>query len=104
MTAQEFYNAFNDHLQKSGRQYYREFYCGITDNIERRLFEEHNVSRDSGFWIYGPADNIEVAREVERHYLDLGMQGNTGGGNEDSIWVYCYLIMQSTKEGSGDGK
>lgn len=99
MTAQGLYNAIDEHLKKSNRQYYREFYCGITDNIERRLFGEHNVSKENGFWIYGPADDINVAREVEKHYLDLGMQGNTGGGNEDSIWVYCYLVMQYTKEG-----
>ena len=99
MTAQELYNAIDEHLKKSNRQYYREFYCGITDDVERRLFEEHNVSKENGFWIYGPADDIEVAREVEKHYLNLGMQGSTGGGNEDSIWFYCYLVMQYTKEG-----
>lgn len=37
--------AFDEHIQKSMRQYYREFYCGITDNVEGRLFNEHNVSK-----------------------------------------------------------
>ena len=92
--------AFNDHLKKSLRQYYREFYCGITDNIERRLFNEHNVSQKDGFWIYAQADSVDDAREIGKHYLSLGMQGDTGGGNENSVWVYCYLIMQYTKEGS----
>lgn len=94
--------AFDEHIQKSMRQYYREFYCGITDNVEGRLFNEHNVSKDSGFWIYAPADSVEDAREIEQHFLDLGMQGDTGGGNKNSIWVYCYLIMQYTKEGSNE--
>lgn len=99
MTAQELYSAIDEHLGKSKRQYYREFYCGITDDVNRRLFHEHNVSEENGFWIYGPADNINVAREVEKHYLDLGMQGSGGGGTDQSIWVYCYLVMQYTKEG-----
>lgn len=94
--------AFDEHIQKSQRQYYREFYCGITDDIERRLFTEHNVSKENGFWIYAPAENVEEAREIEKHYLKLGMQGDTGGGNKNSIWVYCYLIMQYTKEGSNE--
>lgn len=99
MTKEELYKSFDKYIQKANRQYYREFYCGITDNIERRLFKEHNVSKDNGVWIYGHADSIDDAREVEKHYLDFGMQGNTGGGNENSLWVYCYLVMQYTKEG-----
>lgn len=35
----------NSHLQKSKKQYYSDFYIGITNDIERRLFEEHKVSK-----------------------------------------------------------
>lgn len=99
MKKEDIYKAFDAHLKKVGKLYYREFYCGITDDVERRLFKEHNVSKDDGTWIYGPADSVDEAREIEKHYLDFGMQGDTGGGNEKSIYVYCYLIMQYTKEG-----
>lgn len=102
MTKEDLYKAIDEHIAKSGRQYYREFYFGITDDVNRRLFSEHNVSKDRDNWIYGPADSVEDAREIEKHYLDLGMQGYTGGGNENSLWVYCYLIRQHTKEGSND--
>ena len=34
-------------LEGSGKKYYSEFYIGITNNIERRLFDEHNVSREN---------------------------------------------------------
>jgi len=30
--------------------------------------------------------------------LDKGMQGDTGGGNEDTTYVYCYEISNYTEE------
>ena len=34
------------HLEGSGKKYYSDFYIGITNDVDRRLFDEHNVSRD----------------------------------------------------------
>lgn len=39
---EEIIKDIDNHLQKSGKQYYSDFYVGITNDIERRLFEEHN--------------------------------------------------------------
>lgn len=39
----------NSHLQKSEKQYYSDFYIGITNDIDRRLFGEHNVSKEHGW-------------------------------------------------------
>lgn len=88
----------NSHLQKSKKQYYSDFYIGITNDIERRLFEEHKVSKDYGWGIYRNGDTKAVAQAVEEYYLDKGMQGDTGGGNEDTTYVYCYEITDYTVE------
>ena len=32
-------------LQKGTKQYYSYFYIGITDDVNRRLFTEHNVDK-----------------------------------------------------------
>lgn len=88
----------NSHLQKSKKQYYSDFYIGITNDIERRLFEEHKVSKDYGWWIYRNGDTKAVAQAVEEYYLDKGMQGDTGAGNEDTTYVYCYEITDYTVE------
>lgn len=37
----------NDHLSKSGKRYYSDFYIGITNDVERRMFSEHNVPKES---------------------------------------------------------
>ena len=86
------------HLSLSGKQYYSDFYIGITQNVEQRLFHEHNVSKENSWWIYRTAINDEIARQVERHYLDLGMRGGPGGGDGNSKIVYCYVVTPTTVE------
>lgn len=88
----------NEHLQKSTKKYYSDFYIGITNDIERRLFAEHKVSRQYGWWIYREADSKTVAQAVEEYFLDKGMKGDTGGGDNRSFFVYCYEITNYTIE------
>lgn len=77
---------------------YTGFYIGITNDVERRLFEEHKVSPKNGCWIYIEADSKSIAQDVEEYFLNEGMQGDTGGGNDDSTYVYCYQITSYTVE------
>ena len=58
----------NDHLSKSGKRYYSDFYIGITNDVERRLFKEHNVAKEKTWWIYRTAKDSDIAREVEKHF------------------------------------
>lgn len=95
-TFNEIIQKIDQHLSNSGKSYYNEFYVGITNDPKRRLFEEHGVSKEDSWWIYVKADNAEIARNVEKHYLNEGMRGNDGGGNEDSCYVYCYAVTQTT--------
>ena len=88
----------NEHLQKSEKKFYSNFYVGITNDVERRLFNEHNVSKQRGWWIYRAADSKAIAQEVEEYFLDKGMEGDTGGGTEDSVYVYCDEITSYTVE------
>lgn len=37
----------NEHLQKSGRSYYSDFYIGISSDARNRLFKEHHVKENS---------------------------------------------------------
>ena len=91
-------SAINAHLKSSGKNYYSSFYVGITNDINRRLFQEHNVDREKAWWIYCPADSAEIARSVEQHYINLGMRGGVGGGDNTSTYVYSYIITPTTVE------
>ena len=86
------------HLAKSGRRYYSDFYIGITNNVEQRMFKEHNVSKDNAWWIYRTAQTPDIAQEVEKHFLSYGMRGDHKGGNTTSNIVYCYAVSPTTTE------
>lgn len=95
-TAKKIADDIYSHL--NGDTNYKAYYIGITNNIDRRLFGEHNVSREYGWWIYCDAINKDHAQAVEEHFLEKGMKGDTGGGTSDSTWVYCYKITEKTIE------
>lgn len=91
-------NDINNHLSKSGRRFYSDFYIGITNNVERRMFIEHNVVKEKSWWIYRTAINSETARKIENYFLEKGMRGDNGGGNDTSNIVYCYAVSPTTIE------
>ena len=99
MTKDDIINAIDEHLTKSERKFYSDFYVGITDNIEERLFGYHNVNKVTDWWIHCYADSEQIAREIEKHYLELGMDGGTGGGSGDgnTRYVYCYEKNDHTR-------
>lgn len=98
LSYKEIIDKFNHHLKKSGKRYYSEFYVGISKNAPKRLFEEHHVDMKTSWWIYETADSSDIAREVEKHYLQLGMRGSDGGGDTSSNMVYCYVVTPTTTE------
>lgn len=88
----------DSHLKKSQKEFYSDFYVGITNYVDRRLFDEHNVQKEGQWWIYRDAINKSTAQRVEEYYLNKGMKGDTGGGTDDSTFVYCYEITRNTIE------
>ena len=73
-----------------GKENYSKWYVGITNDIDRRLFGEHNVDRKQDYWIFRTASSKSVAQEVEEYFLNVGMVGDTGGGNDDTKIVYVF--------------
>jgi predicted GIY-YIG superfamily endonuclease len=74
------------------------WYAGITDDPERRLFTEHNVSKQTGHWVYRKCSTDDIAREVEQHFLGKGCKGGPGGGKRAAKYVYAYKVTNSTVE------
>jgi len=58
---------------------------GITDNPDRRRKEHDNPK----YWKQWKADTETIARNVEKYFLDKGMNGDTGGG-ETPNYVYIF--------------
>ena len=70
-------------------QKYPSWYIGITDDPDERKADHKSKGVDVSYWRSWPADSESIARRVERHFLDLGMRGDTGGGKTPK-YVYIY--------------
>ena len=73
-----------------GTDNYSDWYVGITNDINRRLYDEHQVDKKQDKWIHSPADSKDIAQEVEEYFLDKGMDGDTGGGYKNTTHVYAF--------------
>lgn len=69
-------------------------HIGITKDAQRRLFDEHKITNEKYWWICSKAEDEDTARDVERHFIRMGMRGGTGGGDNETIYVYCFVKKQ----------
>jgi hypothetical protein len=81
------------------------WYLGITNNIDRRLFDEHNVDEINGKYFIKDADSLESADKIERYLLHTytNLEGQHGLGKDDSTMIYIYKTESSTKEKTNEG-
>ena len=77
---------------------YGEWYIGIASDPRTRLFNDHAVQEKGGAWIYRDCASSKIAREVEDHFIALGMKGGPGGGDATTKFVYAYKITPNTTE------
>ncbi len=77
---------------------YSKWYVGIATNPRERLFNDHAVKEKGDAWIYRQCASSDVARAIEKYFLEQGMQGGSGGGDDDSDSVYAYKIAGHTVE------
>lgn len=96
----EIVNAIKSHADKEGSGY-RNWYCGIASDPDKRLFNDHNVPRkeNEAWWIKKKADSEKNARDTEAYLMQLGFDGGTGGGDYTTIHIYAYKkILGITQE------
>jgi hypothetical protein len=72
------------------------WYVGITKDVELRLFDQHNIKKTGGLWIYREAYSAEDARDIKAHFLLKGFDGGAGAGDDDSAFVYAYKKTSTT--------
>lgn len=69
---------------------YKEWYVGIASDPRQCLLNDHGVNENGDSWIYRTAVSSDKAREVEEYFLDLGCDGDMGGGDSTTKAVYAY--------------
>jgi len=65
MTAKEIIAEIDAHLQASDKEYWSDYYIGITNDVERRLFTEHNVKKANTWWIYKEIESRMFQRNAK---------------------------------------
>lgn len=88
------YNQLVNFIRAGGGQS-SDWYCGITNNIETRVFGQHNVSRRNGCGQVTCFTN-NCARNVENRLLGRGCDGGPGGGGLRTVHVYVYKKTRAT--------
>lgn len=91
----EIISDITDHIKSRGGTFF-EWYVGVATSPTSRLFIDHNVIKKTDKWIYCPADSEEIARSVERHFIEgLSASGGLGGGINPTF-VYAYKKSNNT--------
>ena len=82
MDKQSIINAIVDNIVGSN---YSDWYIGITDDPQRRKGEHDNLT----IWHDWKADSEQIARDVEKYFLNKEMSGGMGGGDTpNSVYIY----------------
>ena len=75
--------------------YYSDWYVGITKDLEESLFNKHKVE-ENGIWISFGADTDEIAKKVEKYFLDKNTDGDPTELQENTRIVYIYKKNSDT--------
>lgn len=86
MTIADIISAING---KVGSTNYSIWTIGVTDDPETRKSQHSNDGEDVKYWGHWKTDSETVGRDVEKHFLDKGMKGDTGGGG-NAGYVYVF--------------
>lgn len=73
-----------------------DFYCGITNDLERRA-EEHHVEN---FLICAKCSSFEVSSAAESLLAEKGFDcgEQSGNGTENSVYIYMYQKIPDVTE------
>lgn len=71
---------------------YKRFRIGITNRPIERINEHIHAGRDCRSRTIWPVESLEVARYIEREFINRGMMGGTGGHTSPNLPVFVYVI------------
>ena len=88
MNAQEIADEIDKLVKRRGGPY-KKWTVGVTDNPAQRRRNHEQDDEGVSWWHTWNASSEQAARNVEKHFLNKGMRGDTGGrGNADYVYVF----------------
>jgi len=74
---------------------YSDWFVGITNDLDEGLFQKHKVE-ETGSWISFGADTDEIAKKIEKYFLNKKTDGNPIDLEENTRIVYVYKKNSNT--------
>lgn len=77
------------------------WYCGITNNEDRRRAEHNYKKGEIKYWKCINAQTMEKANEVERYFSQKGTMNlpSPNGASTSSKWVYVFKLPKTKAVG-----
>lgn len=96
----EVINRIDEHLKKSQKELYSDFFISISDKEKTDYFKIHRVPNH--WWYIKTSEKIDnsMAKEIVEYYHEKGMRTNeTEMKLEDKVvYLYCYQVSPFTIE------
>lgn len=90
--------AIDDYIRNQDSDY-SHWYVGIASDPKDRLFNGHKVNEQKGQWVFSESTSEDAARTVERYFINVkGTQGDSGGGDASTRFIYAYRIYAYTQQ------
>lgn len=78
-------SAIVDRVMSAKKKDYSIWTIGVTDEPDRRKTQHDNPKH----WKQWNADSEDDARSIEKHFVEKGMKGDTGGGGSaDYVYIF----------------
>ncbi len=92
-SGQDVYDSLFKCIEDNGGVF-SDWYCGITNNVHRRVAVEHKVKIFEGELVcWCECMNKHDAEAVETALIESdNCAGGQGGGNDESVYVYVYKM------------
>jgi len=72
---------------------YSLYRIGLTHDLaERKAYWKDTEKQTVTYWSDWTADSLPDAQDIERHFINKGMQGGTGGDLSANKTVYVYVF------------
>ena len=88
-TKEEIKKIFETYIAK-GKGAHKEWYIGVSKDAKSCLFKTHRVLKKGDWWLYRQAHSSDTAKNIKTYFIELGVDGAPGGGDEKADWVYLY--------------
>lgn len=70
---------------------------GITEDVQKTLFEENEISRRWDDWVIKTAPSVKIAEEIKEYFLDKGFNSCIESRNSNSLFIFIFKRLNPNR-------